>query len=250
MTTPVFNNPIKKGYSETRAYYKVNTAFTGASIGDILEKIIVKDLSGSNTNQSSVTVVATYYININTSQTLQESEVSASNVDFIGMGVGGGSSSTAEFVRITNGASLTVAVKGTGSTATTSDGSLVVQESPNSRLITGLGVNDFSTYRNATLSSTASVVQATTTRIYGISFLNSNSSQVFVKMYNTATPTVGTTTPVRTFSISQTSSFFLPVAFTPQHFFSTALSIACVAGIADNSNTAPTTPIIAEIAYV
>jgi hypothetical protein len=50
-------------------------------------------------------------------------------------------------------------------------------------------------------------------------------------------------------SASNSGINFLEVGLAPQEVFSEGISIACVTGLADNSTTAPITPIYAEVRY-
>lgn len=104
-------------------------------------------------------------------------------------------------------------------------------------------------YRNTALSSTdveALVASAAGLYIRGFNIINPNTSDVYVKFYDAtaANTTVGTTTPILTLFVPANGSVFEPynkdniVAF-----FSTAITLACVTGLADNNTTAPSTAI-------
>jgi hypothetical protein len=112
------------------------------------------------------------------------------------------------------------------------------------------------TYRNTALTNTAVAVKATGGSVRGWNFVNVNTSAVYVKLYNIAagSVTVGTSPVTRTIAIpagsaSNPAIFFLEAQPTSQEDFSTAISMACVTGLADNSNTAPSTAIHASVRY-
>lgn len=104
-------------------------------------------------------------------------------------------------------------------------------------------------YRNTALSSTdvqAQVASAAGLYIRGFNIINPNSTDVYVKFYDAlaADVTVGTTTPALTLFVPANGTIF--EAYDRNkivEFFSTACTLACVTGIADNSTTAPSTAI-------
>lgn len=108
-------------------------------------------------------------------------------------------------------------------------------------------------YRNTALSSTDVQAQvAYTGGIYvrGFNFINPNSSDVYVKFYDALATnvTVGTTTPVLTLMVPANGSIF--EAYDKDKivaFFSTAVTLAVVTGLADSSTTAPSTAIHGSI---
>lgn len=110
-------------------------------------------------------------------------------------------------------------------------------------------------YRNTALSSTDVQVQIASTGgvpVRGFNFINPNSTEVYVKFYDALATnvTVGTTTPVLTLMVPSNGSVF--EAYDRNKivaFFSTAITIACVTGLADNDTTAPSTAIHASIQY-
>lgn len=112
------------------------------------------------------------------------------------------------------------------------------------------------TYRNTALTNTPLAVKTTSGFLMGWNFINVNTVTVYVKFYNTtvANTTVGTTTPLFTLAVPGGSASVPGVNFQecgliPQEVFSTAITIACVTGLADNSNTAPTTAIHVSVRY-
>ena len=111
------------------------------------------------------------------------------------------------------------------------------------------------TYRNTALSNTAVQVKNSGGSVMGWNFINVNSVAVYVKFYNLASNvTVGTSPVLLTQAVPGGSASnpginFLEAGLIPQEVFSTGISIACVTGLADNSTTAPTTPICASVRY-
>ena len=114
----------------------------------------------------------------------------------------------------------------------------------------------FLTVRTQALTSTAQTIKTSNGSVMGWNFINVNSSAVYVKFYNAliANVTVGTTTPVLTVAVPAGSATnpginMVTPDLVPFEVFSTAISFACVTGLADNSNTAPATAIHASVRY-
>lgn len=114
---------------------------------------------------------------------------------------------------------------------------------------------DYQRYRNTALSNTdVDVAVAGVSGLYvrGFNIINPNSSDVYIKFYNStaASTTVGTTVPVLSLMVPANGSIFEPFENNKIiALFTTALSIACVTGLADASTTAPTTPIHISLQY-
>jgi hypothetical protein len=90
----------------------------------------------------------------------------------------------------------------------------------------------------------------------GWNFINVNTVPVYVKFYNiaAASVTVGSSAVVLTIMVPAGDGvtpgmFFMEPGLIPVEVFSTAISIACVTGLADNSNAAPSTAIHASVRY-
>lgn len=118
-------------------------------------------------------------------------------------------------------------------------------------------LKSFQRYRSTALSSTKVQVKGSAGNVYGWNFINTNTSDVFVKFYDglAANVTVGTTTPVLTILVPAASGssnglFFQDINPDPQEVFTAGITIACVTGLADSSTTAPTTAIHASVRYV
>ena len=109
----------------------------------------------------------------------------------------------------------------------------------------------FIDYRNTALTNTASQIKATAGQTRGWNFINPNTIPVYVKFYNALAinVVVGTTAVVRTLAIPSGGAFFLEAQSVSQDDFLTAISIACVTGLADNSTVAPAISIHAGVRY-
>jgi hypothetical protein len=112
------------------------------------------------------------------------------------------------------------------------------------------------TVQTQALTSTAQTIKTSSGSVMGWNFINVNSMAVYVKFYNAliANVTVGTTTPILTVAVPAGSATnpginMVTPDLVPFEVFSTAISFACVTGLADNSNTAPATAIHASVRY-
>lgn len=105
--------------------------------------------------------------------------------------------------------------------------------------------------REVSLTATPWAIANADTNLYGWTIINPNTVPVYVKVYATNNPTVGTTTP----------SFLIPVpagnATQPgfsireperiYQFCDGGLAIAVVTGLADSDNTAPASDVYCEL---
>ena len=110
------------------------------------------------------------------------------------------------------------------------------------------------TYRNTALSNTPSTVKAAAGGVYGWNFINPNTVPVYVKFYDTLSVVLGSTTPIDSLLVPPGDGvtpgmFVLEPGLIPYETFSTAISIVCVTGLADNSTAAPSTPIYVKVRY-
>jgi len=163
---------------------------------------------------------------------------------------------------------MTVNLNSTGSTLTKIDSKLPpaigVQTAANSVSIapasnatfTLSAEAGFTTYRTTALTNTAQAIKASAGSLMGWNLINVNTSAVYVKFYNVAAASVAVgTTPVSLTicvpagSASNPAVFFASPELVPNEVFSTAISFACVTGLADNANTAPSTAIHASVRY-
>jgi hypothetical protein len=110
--------------------------------------------------------------------------------------------------------------------------------------------------RTQALTNTAQTIKSSGGSVMAWNFININSVAVYIKFYNAliADVTVGTTTPVLTVAVPAGSATnpginMLSPGLIPFEVFSSAISFACVTGLADNSNTAPATAIHASVRY-
>jgi hypothetical protein len=205
-------------------------AFEGSVSGESWSAIDVYLLSD---NSESATITSTGQYGINTTPFSQ-----IKIIPTVSSGTAG-----VEMLAIT-GNSLT------GKSLIVSGGSIAINNS-----LTLVAESGYLTYRNTALTNAAVQVKASGGSVMGWNFININSVTVYVKFYNLATGvTVGTspvliTQAVPGGSTSNPGINFLEASLIPQEVFSTGISIACVTGLADNSTTAPTTPIHASVRY-
>jgi hypothetical protein len=315
MTNPVLNKIINQGYVDNAGLYQVTTAFTGASLNDILEKKITVEVATTGINQTTISPVAVYYVNISTGLLLQESEVSSSNIAYIGGGSGGGGSATSanqvleiaalnsilanqtnntQSNKITDGTN-TGTIKASSTSPLASDTALVNAISPNSpmvgtvakataptntilsgvvyssasitltdqqtvalqcdvngKLLASIPYSTFgiTAYRNTALSNTAQQIKSTSARLYGWNFINTAATSAYIKLFNVASATTGTSAVAKTILVPPTSSIFQSNEIMIQHNFTTAMSIAATLNIADADNTAPASALYAEAFYI
>lgn len=112
-------------------------------------------------------------------------------------------------------------------------------------------------YRNTALSNTAQQVKTSGGDIYGWNLVNPNATDVYVKLYDglLSNVSVGTTAPKTIILVPAGAEEghglnFLPVSDRPQEEFLDRIVIASVTDLADNSNSAPVSPIYSEVRYV
>ena len=98
-------------------------------------------------------------------------------------------------------------------------------------------------YRSLDLDEgTAEVVKATPGCLYGLIVTNTATSTRFVKIYNRASATVGTHTPVMTIGVPGNSSDDILAALGAGGvgiYFSTGICLGASTGVADNDTGAP-----------
>lgn len=127
-------------------------------------------------------------------------------------------------------------------------GTVDVGNFPNTEPLSLTSESGILTYRNTALSNTPQLIKSGVTSLRGWQITNTNTSAVYVNFYNHASPIVGTTPIVRQLPIPPSDGvsfalFFQETTLVSQEDFSTAMSVACVNAIADNTTTAPSTPI-------
>lgn len=114
----------------------------------------------------------------------------------------------------------------------------------------------FGKFRNVAVSSTDVSIKPSQCAVYGYTFINYNTTAVYVKFYNgtTANVVVGTTTPQCMIMVppgdgTTPGIVYLAADTVSYQYFQLACSIAVVTGSADNSTAAPGTPIYIEVLY-
>lgn len=113
-------------------------------------------------------------------------------------------------------------------------------------------------FRTTSLVATAQAVKASAGNLYGMTIINSNTSAVFVKFYNTAqgSTTVGTTAVVYTYGVPAGVSgnpgmLVITPDVMPLFNFSTAITVSATGLMADNDTTAVTaSTVMAQIQYM
>lgn len=106
-------------------------------------------------------------------------------------------------------------------------------------------------FRTLTADETPEAVKASGGNLLAVNFVNPNTTPVYVKFYNTAAPTVGTTIPALTMAVPAGDGVTPGIvvgAITP-FYFSDAISFAVVTGLADSSTGAPTSDIHVGVTY-
>ena len=102
--------------------------------------------------------------------------------------------------------------------------------------------------KETAVSSTASLFKSGSTVFHTIDVDNTaNSVAVFVKLYNHASPTVGTTDPQMVFKLpaSVRRTMLIPGG----HTFGTAVSVACVTTGGTAGTTSPKESVVARILF-
>lgn len=99
-------------------------------------------------------------------------------------------------------------------------------------------------FRSLDLDETEEEIKATAGQVYWIHAMNLSASALYLKFYNAtaATVVVGTTTPVLTFPLAtqgDTNGAGFTLSIPNGIAFSTAITVACTTGIADNDTGAP-----------
>lgn len=121
-----------------------------------------------------------------------------------------------------------------------------------SQIFTG-STDAHDTYRDTALTNVAVGPASGVKELTGWSIDNSgNTSDVYVKFYNASSGSVivGTTEVVKTLPVPAATVIYLEhKKGSSQHYFPSAMSLACVTGRADNNTAAPATAILVEIFY-
>ena len=112
----------------------------------------------------------------------------------------------------------------------------------------------FEIYRNPALDEVPKVVTSAATTMYAWKLINPNEETVYLKLYNSAAPTVGTTAPLTIIPVpagdGTNPGIYEKSDLEPYRRFSSALSVAVVTGLADSDTTAPTVPVYLELVWL
>lgn len=114
----------------------------------------------------------------------------------------------------------------------------------------------FGRFRNVAVTSTPVAIKASNSNVFGYTFINPNTTAIYVKFYNATTvnTVVGTTAPQCVIMVppgdgTTPGIVYLAADSVSYQFFNAAVSIAVVTGRADNSTSAPGTAIYIEVLY-
>jgi hypothetical protein len=118
--------------------------------------------------------------------------------------------------------------------------------------ITNIGSNTtgaYNIFRNEAVLASPVTVKFSQGNIYGLNIINTNTVPVYLKMYNSPAPVVGTTTPQETIAIPASGAFYIEPKGAVNSYFSTAIVIAATTGALLASTTAPTVGLVFEAKY-
>ena len=113
----------------------------------------------------------------------------------------------------------------------------------------------FAIYRNTGQYNAPVTLSSGAKAVYGYTFINVNTTPVYLKFYNSGTSTVvGTTQPQATIMIpagdgTTPGAVYCAPGSVSWQYFQNALTVAAVTGIADSNNTSPATAIYVEILF-
>lgn len=131
----------------------------------------------------------------------------------------------------------------------TSANSLPVVLSSDMPLATSGGCSAF--YKLSANNTTAVTVKSSAGQVYVIQATNTNASARFLKLYNSTSATVGTTTPVHTFVIPGNANGAGFIYSIPGgEAYGTGIQIGITTGVADNDTGAPAAnEVVVNISY-
>jgi hypothetical protein len=112
--------------------------------------------------------------------------------------------------------------------------------------------NALTRYRNTALSNTAQTIKSSAGNIYGVNIINPGASIAYVKFFDAASVTVGTTAPVFVLQVAAGAQVIIGNDnVVPLEFFQTnSIKVAAVTTLADAGNTAPSTALYIEVKYL
>ena len=101
----------------------------------------------------------------------------------------------------------------------------------------------------APLTVAATVVKATAGKLYSISVGNAQATAVYLKVYNAASVTLGTTSPIQNYLVPANGTFNASISDVGL-FFSTGICIAVTGGQALLDSTALTTAAVVNYSFI
>ena len=105
-------------------------------------------------------------------------------------------------------------------------------------------------YRNTALTNSAVQVASVPVILKGINVINPNmSAHAFLKFYNAASATVGTTAIVKTILCEQNAATFISAEEIGLEYFDTAMCVAITGAVSDADTSAMATDPYCEIFY-
>ena len=105
-------------------------------------------------------------------------------------------------------------------------------------------------YRNTALTNSAVQVSSVPVILKGINVINPNmSAHAFLKFYNAASATVGTTAIVKTILCEQNAATFISAEEIGLEYFDTAMCVAITGAVSDTDTSAMATVPYCEIFY-
>lgn len=109
----------------------------------------------------------------------------------------------------------------------------------------------YSIYRNENLLAATATVKATVGNVYGVNIINTNVVPVYLKFFDAAAVTIGTTAPTEVLAIPASGALLIePKNSVFSYFQTNSIKIAAVTGVLTASTAAPSTGLVVEIKYV
>ena len=139
---------------------------------------------------------------------------------------------------------LTSVITGTGNVTL----SAITSSAPDTSVVT-CGLDPYqgaSHYFNAAQLAAASSIKATSGTLFGLNVYNPNASGVFLQAFDSASVTVGTTTPAQSYYVPATSPMIIPISTLGIAF---ANSIQIAATTTATGSTAPGSAVVVNAAF-
>jgi len=137
------------------------------------------------------------------------------------------SATAAGFVKLTDGTTA-VPVTAASTASAANAAALNVSLSPNSPTPATTSANQACTPFIANAVGAASSVKGSAGNVFGFSLINNNAATVFVEFFNSASPTLGTTTPVAAYVIPASGTLTVSPSNIAHFNCATAISMAAV----------------------